>query len=354
MKKQTLVAYHANCTDGLTAAANFFEQFPTRGSDVFYTPVKYGCDETLGFADPLDDFTAIYFVDFCPSIETLTKLVQGNPNRKIIVLDHHQTAKDNLSGSEIANAENLYVLIADKFSGAGLVGALHSNLETLTQLTKIPCGHVVTGDQPYYTNFDIKGLVDPLKMDRLTCIVMARDLWLMGELKEQGLALDAWLKFHGQDIHHPSQLREKIDAAGGLSAVLRAGEGIIQTVEDLCRASLKKVHQFNATIGGKKIQFKIGVPIPNFASTWSEIAYKDETVPTIVVGMTFDGETDMIELSFRCNGGVKVNKIAEHVFGGGGHPRASGARFPGRAYHPEIIWVKMMRYILDNANEVFE
>ena len=79
--------YHANCTDGFTAAWAAWRTDPT-GT---FTPVHYG--QTL----PEPSTRLVYFLDFCPPRETLDDL---SARHSVCVLDHHLTAQAALRGWE--------------------------------------------------------------------------------------------------------------------------------------------------------------------------------------------------------------------------------------------------------------
>jgi oligoribonuclease NrnB/cAMP/cGMP phosphodiesterase (DHH superfamily) len=86
------VLYHANCQDGFGAAWAARDFF---GDSATYIPVQYG--------DPLPempDGSAVYIVDFSYDRATLEAL--STRVEKLVVLDHHKTAKAELDGLPFA------------------------------------------------------------------------------------------------------------------------------------------------------------------------------------------------------------------------------------------------------------
>lgn len=81
-----LVIYHANCWDGFCAAW----VARTALGEIDAVPAHYGT------SPPLVDGREVYIVDFSYPRETLLSMRAAA--RSIIVLDHHKTAQDALSG----------------------------------------------------------------------------------------------------------------------------------------------------------------------------------------------------------------------------------------------------------------
>ena len=78
--------YHANCDDGFAAAYAVWKRF---GNDVTYIPAQYGED--------LPDVAGkdVLIVDFSYKKPDMEKL--ASQARRIVVLDHHKTAKEELA-----------------------------------------------------------------------------------------------------------------------------------------------------------------------------------------------------------------------------------------------------------------
>ena len=94
------VLYHKSCMDGTGAAfaAHKFFSEQTTIEPVKYIPVQYGGP----FPDiPLCKETAIYIVDFSYDRKTLVDV--HSKVGKLVVLDHHKTAQEELMGLEFAH-----------------------------------------------------------------------------------------------------------------------------------------------------------------------------------------------------------------------------------------------------------
>ena len=109
MDSKPLVIYHYPCLDGFTAAYAVWKVHP----DWEFYPAKHG--------DPPPEVTGrnVYFVDFSykrPVIEDM--LTKAN---KITILDHHQTAMDDLKNlANIYSIDKLEVHFDMNKSGARL------------------------------------------------------------------------------------------------------------------------------------------------------------------------------------------------------------------------------------------
>lgn len=83
-----LVIYHANCDDGFGAAFAAWLKFGDEGAE--YVPMNYGEDAFQLYMIDRD----VYIVDFSFPIETMRQIQEYS--NKLIVLDHHKTAKEAL------------------------------------------------------------------------------------------------------------------------------------------------------------------------------------------------------------------------------------------------------------------
>jgi len=101
------VFYHANCTDGSGAA---LAAFISMGDTAEYIPVQYNMP--MPDVGPSD---VIYIVDFSYSYDQLIEL--GNKVAKVVVLDHHKTARQAL---EHIDHPNITVQFDMEQSGAVL------------------------------------------------------------------------------------------------------------------------------------------------------------------------------------------------------------------------------------------
>lgn len=82
--------YHANCLDGFGAAwATYCHNFT---KDNIFVPMTYG--DSL--KEEVKECDEIYFLDFAISRQEILDL--RNQGKRVVVIDHHVTAKENLEG----------------------------------------------------------------------------------------------------------------------------------------------------------------------------------------------------------------------------------------------------------------
>ncbi len=102
----TQVWYHANCLDGFGAAYAAWEKF---GDDALYVAVQYGHSPP-----EVDLGDEVYILDFSYDYDTIREI--GKHSNKVVVLDHHKTAFENLEGKPYPT--NIKVYLDMKRSGA--------------------------------------------------------------------------------------------------------------------------------------------------------------------------------------------------------------------------------------------
>lgn len=84
MSQTTIIIFHADCRDGFGAAYAAWKKF---GESAMYIPRKTQLPPPEGLADK-----NIYILDYSYSKDTLARLAERN--RSVIVIDHHQSAKE--------------------------------------------------------------------------------------------------------------------------------------------------------------------------------------------------------------------------------------------------------------------
>jgi len=87
------VFYHKSCPDGFAAAWAAYQKFGTDGAR--YEPKAYG--DPVGELEPNSE---VYILDFSWPRDTLLDL--ANQGHKLVLLDHHKTAEENLRGLPFA------------------------------------------------------------------------------------------------------------------------------------------------------------------------------------------------------------------------------------------------------------
>lgn len=131
--EQALIAYHANCLDGFTAAWVTFNSLSSQGylctlKEMFYTNKSIG---ELLLALDAEYYKYLYVVDFSLKKDVLRKITISMMNLNIIVLDHHKTAFEEycpeyiLGGIEPDSyfnnmVEGAEILLDNSMSGAAI------------------------------------------------------------------------------------------------------------------------------------------------------------------------------------------------------------------------------------------
>lgn len=99
IKEHIVVLYHAECRDGLVAAWVAWKKF---GKKAMYIPVFYGQPAPKNVTHK-----HVYLVDFCYDKKELAILLAAN--KKVVVLDHHITRKEetqSVEGSVFSNTHS--------------------------------------------------------------------------------------------------------------------------------------------------------------------------------------------------------------------------------------------------------
>lgn len=86
VKKDIVVLYHADCTDGFGAAWAAWKKFGDRAD---YIGVYYSSPLPTGLTDK-----EIYTVDFVYSVEITNELIKNN--KRLTAIDHHKTGEESI------------------------------------------------------------------------------------------------------------------------------------------------------------------------------------------------------------------------------------------------------------------
>ncbi len=256
------VLYHSKCYDGFGAA---YAAWKRLGESAEYIPVSYGAP-----VPHLPEATRIYIVDFSYPKDILWKL--ANEVAPVIVIDHHKTAKEDLSE---------------------LTGS-HDNLQAIFDMEK--SGALMAWE------FFHPGTSTPLLIQHIS----DRDLW---KFKMDGTA-----KIHKALVSLPMdfQVWDALD----VERLKRDGEVCerlySQLVDSVCNGSyMARISDFI-------------VPIVNTSIAWSEVgAELNRRFPESPFAASFTVFEDQVMWSLRSVGDFDVSEIAKK-FGGGGHKNAAG------------------------------
>lgn len=92
MQRKYLVIYHANCTDGFTAAwvfHHYSQKFPEAHDQYDFHAANYGSEPP----DGLSSYHTVYLVDFSYSREVVAGMLEET---QVVLIDHHVTAIQEL------------------------------------------------------------------------------------------------------------------------------------------------------------------------------------------------------------------------------------------------------------------
>lgn len=256
---KTYLLYHGNCPDGFGSA---YAAYKALGEDnVEYIPVKYG-DELPS----IENDSIVYICDFTFPRETLISLNQRV--KKLVVLDHHKTAKQDLEGLDFA------IFDMDR-SGVGI---------TWDYFHKTPL--------PYFLQ-----------------MVQDCDLWKF-ELEDTKFAMSA-LRLYEFSFSSWDYLVENTDE------LIKKGKVALElknrTVNMICD------NAYIAQLGDYEI------PMVNATCHWSDVGdelgrrYPD----ALFTACYFDIDTFTRKWSLRTRKDFDVSEVAKK-YGGGGHKKAAG------------------------------
>jgi oligoribonuclease NrnB/cAMP/cGMP phosphodiesterase (DHH superfamily) len=271
----TVILYHKDCMDGTGSKYAAWKKF---GDKAIYLACQYG--------KPLPDFergseTEVFFLDYSTSRTELEAL--GEACGKVVVLDHHQTAREALEG---CNHPKVEVVFDMKRSGAVIAwNYFHPN--------------------------------DPVPM--LLQYVQDRDLWKFkfgndSKLIHAGLGtlkgnMPLWNKYASNE----NVLQDLVDTGEILLERDKAA------VEAQVPANVKVVNW-----EGYRCGF---INTGQLVSEMGHAMYSDETL-NVDIGICWfvlNDNTVILSLRSKQGSGVDVSAIAKK-YGGGGHPNSAGCR----------------------------
>ncbi len=345
-----LLCFHTACTDGTIAAFNYYRNMKGKDFDITYHAVGYENGADLGRTqNDLDDYDQIVFVDFCPNAAVLRTLLE-NEDRDVIILDHHATAKTVIGEFYPNPPHNLFFLIVDQLSGAGLIQSMGTDLGYLGLCNtgdeirpfELKLNGSVNGDKfntiTGITNLNnIELAINPEMMDRLTLYVCSRDLWLNDKNHEKGNYLDCYFKAHDLHNREPSELEFLTNESDGVSRAVIDGKAYMCFMEKTCAKQIKKSLQRVTNYRGNDLRIIVGITDSGYTSTFGEIGYSQDEIVTVVVGITPNFVTDTHGVSIRSSKELNVIRYADLMFSGGGHRNAAGGRWASESINAEQI-----------------
>jgi len=265
----TLVLYHANCTDGFGAAYAAWASLGDKG--VTYLPVNYN------EAPPDVKGKRVYILDFSYPQETLLQMVSDAYH--VTLIDHHKTAFEELGFGDMerieSSSDKLYLLLDKKRSGAYLAWQFFHE-EAVPELIEL----IDDYDRWQFNLLSTKAVHKGLWAMTPWSMTQWRDLNI-SDVEEKG---DILLKDHDKKVQQllKEPVQVQINGLSGYAA---------------------NAPSFFASDLGHHLALKSGT----YGLVWS---------------MNKDGQA---QCSLRSNGDYDVSAIARQ-FGGGGHKNAAGMR----------------------------
>lgn len=260
------VLYHADCYDGFGAA---WAAWKALGDAARYEPVRYG--DSAPALHNCDQGT-LYVLDFSFPLETFVALAK---EFKVVVLDHHKTAHDDL---------------VSLTARPGLRG-LHVRFDMEKSGARLAWEHFHPGIAP----------------PRLIDYVEDRDLWRFA--LPMSREVSATLRSYPMDFRVWDALNTDVLAAEGV-AILRFQDRMVAQMADNARLTI---------LGGHV------VPAVNATLFFSEVGdllcRRHPDVP--FAAYWFDRGDGRRQWGLRSRHGFDVSAVAKR-YGGGGHPGAAG------------------------------
>ena len=281
--KPDLCIYHANCSDGFGAAWAAWKRF---GDGVQYIPAQYG--------EPPPDVVGKHVVILDFSYKRPVLLEMAAAAKTILILDHHKTAQEDLSGfCEPAPFEQW------KDRGLNLVADAGPPIAALFDMERSGAG--ITWD------FFHPGMPRPRLIDH----VEDRDLW---RFKIPGTReFVACLFSHPYDFKTWDRL-----AHDDPDALIAEGAAIERQTRKHVETMLPGKRAM--TIGG------YSVPVVN-APGWLASDIAGALAADATFAACYFDIADKRVFSLRSRGDFDVSDIAKQ-YGGGGHKNAAGFQRP--------------------------
>lgn len=288
METGAVVIYHAGCPDGMAAAWMF-----TPAAGVYKKPVQfYAAHERNFFKDvntPRIAGRDVYIVDF--SYPRPDLVLMASIARSIVVIDHHESAREELAGPHPDNVSVIF------------------NMEK--------CGAELTFDYVHATFSSVGVILQPVWLSHIA----DRDLWRWSNPNSKAFAeiiFDYGLKFETFDMINKCSLDdlEKLYARG--RALLEFANREITRIAN--RAILVNFEGYRV----------LCVESHDYRSEVGNVLAGKENVDFSAV-YRYDLKTDTWWISLRATKNSKnINLIPIAAkYGGGGHPLACGMSYCG-------------------------
>lgn len=277
LKKNIIIIYHGDCSDGFGAAWAAWKKF---GDSAEYFGAKHKASPPQGLTDK-----EIYFVDFVYSEEIMEDLKKKN--RKVTAIDHHISAQNTVQKTQDYSFDLNH-------SGAVLSWKyFHSDKPTPKILEYIEDTDLWKFELPH-----------------------SKEVFAFLDLFD--FSFNVWDKL-ASDLDDEKKRKHMIESG---SLILSYEQKIIGRIISKHAETVKfegfKVLSVNSLVWASQIGNELVKKMPPLGIVW----YQDE---------------DGLKFSLRSDGSVDVSKVAQK-FEGGGHKTAAGFLLP---YNSKFPWKKI-------------
>lgn len=333
METNDFIISHGKCSDGLSAAHILQSICSAKDKDVYF--LEHSQDdiaelESKGFWQRVNevncqtrDYFYIYIADYCPDISTLKRLLAEVDKARVVILDHHKTAYDDIHSEEYQSLINEYqhrieLYFDMRFSGATLAWLYVYEISTL---------QMIVNDEdkstPSYKMEVYKTLPTWLRY------VMSRDIWQWVEDDAKPFA-DVFKNYCTTlaDMREYFPLDNPLVCLESVEMMVKEGHLYRKMLEGQLALMLKTGRKEVIRLPNrlKKVEvFAINLPAI-FSSDAAEYLFSRHSDIDIVLAYRIL-DNKVVDFSLRSRTGVDCSVIAK-AFGGGGHPQASGFKIP--------------------------
>lgn len=293
--EQALVIYHDNCMDGFGSAWAFYmlKESEYGAKNVMYFPCSYGNIPDLTLLRNTD----VYILDFSfPRFDLKNFAEVAN---KILILDHHKTAQQDLENWE-DKPENVEIVFDMNRSGAGITWDYFA----------------VTEKNPNFA-----------PRQPLINYIEDRDIWkfVLPYSKEVSAVIAA------TDTTFETYYTLNVTIINNLEGVANSGSLLLRQHNKLVTEVLKHARQIN-------INSHVGLIVNSIPQLASDIGNELAKISGTFGGSFYGDKDGKIHFSLRSIGNYDVSAIAR-TFGGGGHKNAAGFTFtPEGSSENVAIW----------------
>ena len=291
---------HSHCTDGLVAASIMKYSLQMNHNvepEVIF--VSYGKEQEAIDKANINLGTTVYCVDFAFNKETTLELCKLAA--KVIVLDHHKTAHENLH--DLKTHYNFYFIYDVNKSGASIVrDYCKQHLDLYT---------------------DIK-LNQKEILNKVVAMVEDRDLWLFRLPLTKEFAEYIFAYMQPNDINRMTEIlfKYKFD---NLKKICQIGETIMNYKDNIIEKKLKSYVPVYFHVDNTKLLI-INETQPDLVSQLGNELCKKYNIPVCLYNISgSNGSTELsVSLSFRSMDNLEPVDSIARLFSGGGHSCASG------------------------------